>query len=77
MHIKFPVVSDCRQRSTTNGILYSGMTWIGGGVSDITGSHGSGITVVRSMSIVNGKAVTLDRCISKTTEENLTKIGRS
>jgi len=28
------------------------------------------------MSLVNGKAVTLDRCISEIAEGNLTKIGR-
>ena len=44
--------------------------------SKITGSHGNGNYVVSPMGIVNyGKAVTLDRCISKTAEGNLTKIG--
>ena len=41
----------------------------------ITGSHGSGNTVVSPMGFVNGKAVTLDRCISETAEGNLTTIG--
>ena len=45
-------------------------------INNITGSHGSGNTVVSPMGIVNGKAVTLDRCISETAEGNLTKIGR-
>ena len=35
MHINFPVVPDCRQRSTTSGILHSGMTSTGVGVGDI------------------------------------------
>ena len=41
----------------------------------ITGSHGSGNTVVSPMGIVNGKAEILDRCISETAEGNSTKIG--
>ena len=43
-------------------------------IVQITGSHGSGNTVVSPMGIVNGKAVTLDRCISEIAEGNLTKI---
>ena len=35
MHINFSVVPDSRQRSTTSGILYSGMTSVGVEVGDI------------------------------------------
>ena len=41
----------------------------------ITGSHGSGNTVVSPVGTVNGKPVTLDRWISETAEGNLTKFG--
>ena len=44
-------------------------------IGPITGSHGSGNTVVSPMGIVNGKAVTLDLSISETAERNFTKIG--
>ena len=36
-----------------------------------------GNTVVSPMGLVNGKAVTLDLCISETAKRNLTKIGTS
>ena len=42
----------------------------------ITGSHGSGNTVVSPMGLVYGKPITSDPCISETAEGNLTKIGR-